>query len=570
MKIYPKSTHELAAQAVDTHLLADASFDPKLIPNGATLAHQFTEQKAVVLGALKSRVSEGDLREILDNAYAVGDRVGVVAPVRGPDSEQILRNVNEQFSWDPVSGMRAVQRSGYLGALRNDRRMKEWNFAKPIKEFVGGRQLDREEEDKRVEALRDRVIDISAISPEQHERLEREFPGGNFLFHSAATAELIKIFDTGALRNFKAIDEAEARAAEAEGRKRNFTRRNSGWEGISWSMNELDAVPGDRFHIAGFVAAPDAVLREDQQLAIPSRPAPFEVIQIDSSIDAEKFYTLKVQSELYQMRGLGEVNSVLGNVAFLRSSLKPKDPGQTAPNIFMEPMLSEFIGSRTDEEIAQLIKDSFEVRDDGSIELSPSLYQQKDGPDVVPVGAAWMQGLIDSGRIKQIPGFEDAQNVRDIVTSMTYENATGIIRELTRDITWVDERFGPEMEKVGDLEVPVKDMYFIAPRKDLQKWMAVLARTAHKPKGILLYDSAVVRMEDFANLYGGDSGALTQELQHAIAPDPEHGYIDWERHVLGQEITPDKRGGHNHQVVAERYLSNRRTIRKIDGQLVIV
>lgn len=570
MEIYPKSTQELAAQAIDTHLLADASFDPKLIPNGASLVHQFTEQKALVQDALRARVPESDLRQVIDNAYAVGEHAGVVSPVRGPDSEHILENVNMHFSWDPVYGMRTVQRSGYLGALRNERRMKEWNFATPIKEFVGSRQLDSEEEKRRVEALRHRVVDISSITPEQRERLGKEFPGGNFLFHSAATAELIKIFDTGALRNFKAIYEAEGRAAEAEGRKRNFARRNSGWEGISWSMNELDAVPGDRFHIAGFVAAPDVVLGEDQQLAVPSRPAPFEVIQIDGSIDANKLYTLKVQSELYQMRGLGEANSVLGNIAFLRSRLKPEDQSQSMPNIPMDPMLGEFIKSRTDEEIAQLIKGSFEIREDGSIELSPSLYQQKDSPDVVPVGAAWMQGLIDSGRIKQVPGFENAQNVRDIVTSMTYENASGIIRELAKDIKWVDERFNPEIEKVSDLEVPVEDMYFVAPRKDLQKWLTVLARAGHQPKGILLYDSIAVRMEDFANLYGGDSGALTKELQRAIVPNPEQGYIDWERQVLGQKVTPDKRGGHNHQVVAEQYLFNRRTIRKIDGHLAIV
>lgn len=64
MEIYSKSTQELAAQAIDTHLLADASFDPKLIPNGASLVHQFTEQKALVQDALRARVPESDLRQV--------------------------------------------------------------------------------------------------------------------------------------------------------------------------------------------------------------------------------------------------------------------------------------------------------------------------------------------------------------------------------------------------------------------------------------------------------------------------------------------------------------------------
>jgi hypothetical protein len=125
-----------------------------------------------------------------------------------------------------------------------------------------------------------------------------------------------------------------------------------------------------------------------------------------------------------------------------------------------------------------------------------------------------------------------------------------------------------EAEKIaGNIEVPVESMWFVAPRKDADMWLKVFAKSQHKPAGILLYDDKKVRLENFASFHRGDHTELTQELQRAIEPD-NADYIDYNQ-VLGTEFTEDMRTGHKHQVIAERHLSKRGSIKKVDGKLMI-
>ena len=91
---------------------------------------------------------------------------------------------------------------------------------------------------------------------------------------------------------------------------------NSGFEGISWSMDGIDALPGTRGNIAGFLAAPEDVLGGETQLVVPSRPAPYEMLQTSKEVDPRELYTLKNQVETWGDGGFsfGEKNSVDGNL----------------------------------------------------------------------------------------------------------------------------------------------------------------------------------------------------------------------------------------------------------------
>ncbi len=119
----------------------------------------------------------------------------------------------------------------------------------------------------------------------------------------------------------------------------------------------------------------------------------------------------------------------------------------------------------------------------------------------------------------------------------------------------------------GNIRVPVESMYFVAPRKDTEMWRKVMARSPHKPAGILLYDDNRVRLENFASFHRGDHTELTAELQTAIKSNNED-YIKYTE-VLGTEFSDDMRTGHKHQVIAEKHLSNRGAIKKVSGKLVI-
>jgi hypothetical protein len=108
----------------------------------------------------------------------------------------------------------------------------------------------------------------------------------------------------------------------------------------------------------------------------------------------------------------------------------------------------------------------------------------------------------------------------------------------------------------------------VLPKKDLEKWLKVLARTNPKIKGVLVYDDKKVRLENFASEHTGDHGNLTQILRQAI-PTRE-GYLDYEEEMLGSKITPDKMRGSKHQVIGEEFIKIRKSVKKgKNGELII-
>jgi hypothetical protein len=329
---------------------------------------------------------------------------------------------------------------------------------------------------------------------------------------------------------------------------------------VSWSMNGIDALPGDRYHMAGFVAAPETVLGEDQQLAVPSRPAPNEVLQISSEIDARKFYDAKSQFELYRYPGLfGEANSAFGNLVAI--SLWEDDSSRQFRD---EPMLYRAKRSfLAQPEYQDKLRELYSIEDTGNIRLSPDLLQQVDNE--VPVAAVWLQAAIDTGRLKGT-AFE-GKELPELIDSLNSGNIRDMFVEMRKDWQPYEDIVDEAEEAAGHVEIPVENMYFVAPRKDAEAWMKVIAGSPHKPAGILLYDDKKVRLENFASFHKGDQAELTTELQAVISPENE-GYIDYGG-VLGTEFSDDMRTGHKHQVIAERHLSESRSIKKVDGKLVV-
>ena len=208
------------------------------------------------------------------------------------------------------------------------------------------------------------------------------------------------------------------------------------------------------------------------------------------------------------------------------------------------------------------MRDNYTTSDTGTIALSPELLSSTDEDAEIPVAAVWLQGLVDTGRLKGTD-FE-GMSTSEVISSIGEKNIKQLYTQLHKDAD-VYEAISKIEE--GAVAVPVEQMYFVAPRKDAEAWLKVIARSQHKPAGILLYDDKKVRLENFASLHRGDHTELTSELQAAIKPDNED-YIDYAE-VLGTEFSDDMRTGHKHQVIAEKHLTNRGTIKKVNGKLLI-
>jgi hypothetical protein len=565
METIPKSPQEMAAQILDVY----PYYSDYVMPEGGALrlGEQAKGLKAEVEGMKPYTLPDDELAPKLAEVSQRATESGVWRADKGEGADERLAYAVKQKKGygytekDATEGaVKELKRNGYLDAIRDKRKEQERLFKDPISEYIGSHEVETETEKAELDKLLERTVDITTLTEVEIARLSHNFPSGNFVYHGTGTGQLVKILDTGVLANAKALYEREDAAAKAEGREAGIVRRNSGFEGVSWSMNGIDALPGDRYHMAGFVAAPEAILSDTMQLAVPSRPAPNEVLQISAEIDASEFYDAKTQVELYRNPGIfGETNSVFDNLFSV--SIWEKEENRQFRN---EPMLYQAMrGLLAQPEYQDQLRELYSVDEGGKIRLDPDLLQQIDNE--IPVAAVWLQAAIDSGRLKGTQ-FADKE-LPAIIDDLNGENIKTLIGKSRED--WEPyEAVLDEAEKVaGNVEVPVENMYFVAPRKDAEAWLKVMARSQHKPAGILLYDDKKVRLENFASLHRGDHTELTKELQATIKPDNED-YMDYAE-VLGTEFSDDMRTGHKHQVIAEKHLANRGAIKTVNGKLMI-
>ena len=555
-----KKPQELAAQMISVYGL---NLEFTRHPSGKELNEKYTQAKKRVSDLLESGIDDISLGDELNRIYENGIKLGIYAPEKGQNADEFLESAKQYyFGWGydeqeaVVEAKKLINNQGYLADLRKWRRSHENQINALFNKQNTERSLSEESEGARILELKKRCLYVG--KPENASILSEEFPEGNFLYHGTQVEQAINILNSGELLNAKTIWEREEEKAKAEGRERKFFKRNSGYEGISWSFNRITAMPGDRHHLVGFLASPQSVLSESIQLAIPSRPAPNEIISIDSEIDAKRYYEAKTQQELLLYFSIGESNSVWSNIVSL-SSYRENQEAEIKNSYTNESMLNNFINRDiSDEQMVVLLRDKFSVRENGTIELSSELLQQIGNE--IPVGAVWLQSIIDTGRIKNIAGFEDVTSVRQVVERINKENYKSFLPEIKKDYSYIQELVKTEDDKVGVISVPTSELYFVVPDTDLSRWIKLLARCESVPKGIVVYRHTAVRMENFASLHHGDDEAMTSELRFVI-PASETT-IDYEGQLLEEKITSDKLAGYRHHVIGEQYLKNRKSIKK--------
>jgi len=436
--------------------------------------------------------------------------------------------------------------------------------------FLEQHPLDPDVERIRIAELRKLIVEPD--DPEALDHFREDFRTGNFVYHGTEFRKVIKILTSGYLKNVKALKETHGK----------YVPNNSGYEGISWSLNhEIEALPGDRFHLAGFLGSPEKILDPNQQFTIPSRPAPSELIQINRDIEPNEFYDLKIQIEIYSDTPfLGEINSVASNLVKV-ANFESKNTSEDASI----PMLIRFLNKHPDDqELAQELRKFYQIRtkdgqlkrfgenfnnSDSTIKLSEALLQQKE----IPVAAVWIQALIDTGRINNDPDFQGLTSVREIVQKMPGKT-NPLKEEFLKEMAYLNRLWEEQERKITSIQVPVSKLYLVVPRHDLEKYLQILARCEPStwPKGIIVYDnSQMIRLENFASLHTGDHATLTQWLQNLIPPGtPAEGYIDYCPTFLGKpEISPKDRAGYRNQAIKDSIIPERPRITVDNGRLII-
>ena len=455
----------------------------------------------------------------------------------------------------------------YIEELRQWRLNHEEEIRSQFNQFLEQHPLDPDVERIRIAELRRLIVDPD--DPEALDHFREDFPSGNFVYHGTKFGRVIEILASGYLKNVKALKETHGK----------YVPNNSGYEGISWSLNNIEALPGDRFHLAGFLGSPEEILDPNQQFTIPSRSAPFELIQINRDIEPNEFYDFNIQNRIYRHVSLGDSNSVASNLVKV-ANFENKNTSKSDSI----PMLIKFLNKHPDDqELAQELRKFYQIRtkdgqlkrfgenfnnSDSTIKLSEALLEQ----DEIPVAAVWIQALIDTGRINNDPDFRGLTTVRAIVQKMPGKKDP-LKEEFLKEMEYLNRLWEEQERKITPIQVPVSKLYLVVPKHDLEKYLQILARCEPStwPKGIILYDNRQIRLENFASLHTGDYATLTQWLQNLIPPKtPAEGYIDYCSTFLGKpEISPEDRGGYMNQVIRDSIIRKRPSIIVNNGRLII-
>lgn len=564
-----KSPQEAAAQVLSVYSPGLAYSEH---PRGKELDEHYKQQRKQVEDLLKKGVDDSVLSIELQKMYQDALDLGIYAPLQSKNSLEFEEAVTQYYKgWGysdeelQAKVRETLDNRGYLAELRKWRKNYENEINGKFDKFIEQNPMSEEEESKKIAELREKCIFTS--NPEQSEALKNDFPGGNFLLHTTNVEQAIQILESGALVNYKTIYDREEAREKTEGEQKKYHKHNSGYEGISWNYNKVEALPGDRYHLTGFLASPQKILTENLQLAIPSRPAPHELILINGDIDDSKYYDFKTQQELCSNFGLGESNSVLSNLIQL-SMFRENQRSENKNTFSSESMLNDYLQKPiSDQEREIELRGKYSIRENGTIEFARDLLQQTE--DDIPVGAVWLQALIDTGRIKNVVGFEECLSVRQIIESIEKNNYKGFFPELNKERHFLEDTVKVEDDKVTSIGVSNEEMYFVTPQRDLDKWLKVFVRCQVQPKGIIVYDSKKVRLENFASIHRGDNKAMTEEIRTLI-PVSE-GYIDYENQLLGQQITNDVIAGYRRHVLGEQVLVDRKALKKNqNNELIIV
>lgn len=441
-----------------------------------------------IIGRMPDKLSVAEKAEKLDKIHATAERIGIAEDLR--------------VSLDARRG--GTFESGMDRGVLDD-----------------SLELSEVEQEK-VEKLREKVVDLTNIEPGA---LAEEFPSGKYLYHGSTVSRLAEILQAGELKNGVALMEDNF----GEG----ALGLNSGAEGISWSMNGIDALPGTRGHIAGFLAAPED-LAGDTRFVIPSRPAPYEVLQMSKNVDPKEFYATKKQLETWGEGGimLAEKNNVEGNLKWM---LIHEEGGES----FDKPMVYKYQGNLSQEELQKY----YTLDENNNVVWDEDLYQKFDVPPALP----WMQSLIDRDIFAK-NGYEGLDTVRDVLAYA--QGNTDFIRVLLATeqaaAQPVSERFEKLWNDVEALRIDVDKMYFVTSHQDLAHWLKIMAKTGAEPKGILLYDDNQVVMENFASQFEGNHRELSREIGEAIGVDGSF----WQNE-MGMDVENMPRSGQMGQVLLE-------------------
>lgn len=279
---------------------------------------------------------------------------------------------------------------------------------------------------------------------------------------------------------------------------------NSGLYCVSWSLNEVTAMPGTPYHIAGFLASPELDVENGNHCFVPVDAAvnEIQVLHKDGDVDAYREASAqiilwrKAVNEWHKIAATNgqefETSNAMNTLKSMRKKIQQPDyelpfKFKGGVTIFNESML------------------------DGQISpLAVLMMALAEGKDLVELGINSSQDLVASTNI-------------DLLSHVASTLPVQFEDEINEAIEQLKQAASQGSDNV--IRYNVESMTFLCGDRDFESiWKHVIASSKHRPEAVLLYPQLgedAVKVPNFVLEKGlGDHDKLTKAIRRIIPDKP--------------------------------------------------
>jgi len=251
---------EPRGQPEDDEKARDISKRPnELLAQVRDVANYVFEYKAYHQHDWLDKVDGGKLEQLRDMFGAIKHEEGLSIETR--------KSLGEEDSAYAILGYyehaHPELKKIYLDILQEVRKEQEAKIKQKLKRALANVEVDENAKSN----LDQHTISLEReqLTPEQTDLLKESLPSGNILLHTTNVDSTIQCIKSGNLLSTAEVSLIKERDWKSEMQ-----------EGISFNMNHVQVLTGDERHFIGFLVAPEAVLNDQTQLAVPYDASRYE------------------------------------------------------------------------------------------------------------------------------------------------------------------------------------------------------------------------------------------------------------------------------------------------------
>ncbi len=381
--------------------------------------------------------------------------------------------------------------------------------------------------ENRIAYLQDNTLHFGDRILDQEQQVSVLFPSGNYFLHATETASILEILKDGKIRATVGFDE-----------KDRMDRTNGGSFGVSGNYNNVANILGTFGHLAGFIADPQTVLENQNGYFAPSSKTCWDELQYLPS-NEDPLHIMRIRdAETHIEEAAAALQQAM--ICYEAMSGNPEVLASIPPDAVYQMQYGFSASMKLQESNPDLLTRSYRTTAKGDFRFTEMMGH--DGENVSPLSVivgAGLEGAFGSEVAELLQ--QHGGNKLDL---RLFEILEPIYTHLSEQTDLLYKSVASEVGSTSAIQV--ENTLFYCPEKDYKKWLDVIARMPHQPRGIVTYVSREVRTPAAFALALPDNGgpSLSNQLS-AVKSDKTINWLD----IFDE---PPKQKQNNHFLIQPR------------------